>query len=246
MKPWAALERCQLCQAWCGAPVCRACRLDAQALSGTQERCPRCALRLPLGAVLCTGCERAPPHYAGTCTAVDYRHPWDRILLAFKFGGEPRWARALGVLLADAVRREQRGHPQLLLVPVPLSAQRLRERGYNQAQLLARAVAHSLRKEPTLPEWHGEWRGDILVRWAHLARQSQADRSERLERLSGVFGLAPGAATRLQGRHVALIDDVCTTGATATEASRVLMAAGAASVQLWVAARTPAPEEAAS
>ena len=76
---------------------------------------------------------------------------------------------------------------------------------------------------------------------AHLA---DLPRAQRAARIRGAFGIAPGQAHRLQGRSVALVDDVMTTGATVAEAARVLLAAGAREVQIWVLARTPAPVDA--
>jgi predicted amidophosphoribosyltransferase len=77
-----------------------------------------------------------------------------------------------------------------------------------------------------------------LIDTAHLA---DLPRAQRAARIRGAFGIAPGQAHRLQGRRVALVDDVMTTGATAAEAARVLLSAGASEVHVWVLARTPAP-----
>lgn len=124
-----------------------------------------------------------------------------------------------------------------LLVPVPLSPERLARRGYNQAWELARHLARSL-DIPT--------RADVLARSVDLPGQAEQDRHARLQRLQGVFQVGARARHLVAGRRVALVDDVLTTGATVAEASRALMAAGAIEVEVWAFARTPPPEDAAS
>ena len=82
---------------------------------------------------------------------------------------------------------------------------------------------------------------DLLHRLVDTPRLADLPREGRVQAIRGAFGLAPGASRHVQGRSFALVDDVMTTGATAAEAARTLRAAGAASVELWVFARTPAP-----
>lgn len=169
--------------------------------------------------------------------AVDYEPPWDQLLLGFKHGQRPEWAAALADLLARAVSATPTDNPADLVVPVPLSAARLARRGYNQAWELARRVA----RQQGVPASPG-----ALVRWVDLPQQAQQDRAARLERLQGVFGVPAAARHRVVGRHVALVDDVYTTGATAAEAVRTLLSAGAREVSVWALARTPAPLDEAS
>ena len=119
-----------------------------------------------------------------------------------------------------------------LVLPVPLSPERLRERGMNQSWELARRIGATLAIEA---------RASSLLRLVDTAHLAALPSGERAARIRGAFSAAPGAA--LRGRHVALVDDVMTSGATAAEATRTLLAAGAATVQLWVVARTPAPDE---
>jgi ComF family protein len=117
-------------------------------------------------------------------------------------------------------------------VPVPLSAARLAERGYDQAWELARALARGLDR----PAWPR-----ALERRFDARPQTRLSRRDRQANLRGAFGPGGLPPERLAGCHVALVDDVLTTGATAAEAARALLAAGAARVDLWVVARTPAP-----
>ena len=169
-----------------------------------------------------------------TVAAVDYAFPWDGLVTAFKFRGRSELARLLSDLLA--ARLEQAPHeadaPAQLVLPVPLSDARLRERGFNQAWELTRRIAH----RRGLPA-----EARTLLRIRHTEHQPGLDARERRANLRHAFLVDPRHAARVQGRHVALVDDVLTTGATAQEAALTLRAAGAASVQLWVVARVAAP-----
>jgi len=164
--------------------------------------------------------------------AVDYRFPWDGLITSMKFHGHSEAAGLLASLLRPMLQAQ--AEPVDLVLPVPLSDLRLRERGFNQAWELARRLAR----------WHGApARHDVLLRVRDTAHQLGLDAEQRARNLRHAFLVAPAQRQRLRGRHVALVDDVMTTGATAEEAARTLLAAGAASVALWVVARTPPPEK---
>jgi ComF family protein len=160
-----------------------------------------------------------------------YAFPWSGLVAAFKFRAALDLAPALASLLSEAVRRSDAARPALLL-PVPLSAERLAERGMNQAWELARRVG---------APWGIDARGDVLRRLIDTPHLADLPREQRAARIRGALGVAPGQSHVLRGQCVALIDDVMTSGATAAEAARVLLAAGASEVQVWVVARTPAP-----
>lgn len=171
-----------------------------------------------------------------TWAAVDYSPPWSPLLNGLKHHGALDVAPALaGLMRLDRQRRRAAMGATAppagdLLVPVPLTPARLRERGHNQAWELARRLA---------PARDIAAEARLLVRVREAPAQQGLDRLARLQNLAGAFALAPGAAARLAGRDVLLVDDVMTTGATVREAARVLLAGGAASVQAWVLARTP-------
>lgn len=224
--------RCLLCQAWAGQGLCSACLLE-HAPRPERPRCPGCGLRLALGVPRCAGCEREPPPHGLVQVAVDYGHPWDRVMMQFKFGGQVQWAQALALLMARSMA-ETAGLQPWRIVPVPLSCERLSRRGYNQAWELARRLARRLGLQA---------RADVLARAVDLPGQAEQDRSARLHRLRGVFQVPANARPWLAGQRVALVDDVLTTGATAAEAARTLLAAGAAEVQVWAFARTPPPAD---
>ena len=173
------------------------------------------------------------PPFTHTVCAADYGFPWDGLIGAFKFRGRPELAGLLAERLTAAVQQALQAaalpRPDVVL-PVPLSPHRLAERGYDQAWELARRVARALQ----LPA-----EARLLQRPVETAQQSGLDRAARQRNLRTAFMADPARRTLLQGRRVALVDDVMTTGATVREASAVLLRAGAVAVDLWVLARTP-------
>jgi len=192
-------------------------------------RCPRCALS-GRGAAPCGECVRDPPPYARAIAAVDYAFPWDGLVAALKFRDALDLASALARRLADTVREADSGAPSLVL-PMPLGPARLRERGYNQAWEITRRVARRLGLDA-----HAR----VLARVHDTPRQMSLPPERRATNVRGSFAVPARALPHLRGCDVALVDDVMTTGATAREAARTLLEAGARSVQVWVAARTPA------
>ena len=225
-------RQCELCRAWGRTPLCGACvsRFAAQ-----RPRCRRCALPIQTievsGSDVCGECLREPPPFDAAVAALDYGFPWDGLIARFKFRQQPELARALAQRLIDALARSVT-EPVDVLLPMPLSAQRLRERGYNQAWELTRKVGDSL-AIATQP--------DVLQRWLDTPHQVGLAKAARETNLRQAMGIAPRLAERIRGRHIALVDDVMTTGASANAATHVLRSAGAKTVQLWVLARTPRP-----
>jgi ComF family protein len=223
---------CEVCRSWSGDALCAACRAR---FAPAVTRCLRCGLRLGMSSSSCGDCLRRPPPWQRAVVAFGYAFPWDRLIAAFKFEGRPELAAALAAALADAIREARTGDalPAVdAIAPVPLARARLAERGYNQAWELARRLASTLR----LPA-HAQ----ALQRTLDTPHQAGLTRVERERNLRAAFAPTAHARAMLAGRQVALVDDVLTTGATAREATAALQRAGAASVQLWVLARTPEP-----
>lgn len=178
----------------------------------------------------CGRCVQKPPALLRCVVALDYAFPWDQCLQALKFRARlemaPLLAQSLGAALTRAHAPRMKLQDATLLVPIPLSAQRLRERGFNQSLEIARHLPG--RRQYRLC-------ARTLVRRRHIRRQSELPLSDRLANLRQAF-----AVTRpLEGQHVAIVDDVMTSGATIFEAAAALHRAGAATVQAWVVARTP-------
>ncbi len=216
--------QCEVCRRWGAASLCGDC---VTRFAAAVPRCGRCALRLGAAAAACGQCLRDPPPFECTVCVADYDFPWDRLIADFKFHGRAELAGTLAALLATAV--DPLAPPDLVL-PVPLAPRRLAERGYNQAWELARRVART---------HHLAARADVLTRPLESLHQADLTRAQRLANLRAAFVVGPRARDLLRGRRVALVDDVLTTGATAREAARVLLQAGAAAVDVWVLARTP-------
>ena len=222
--------QCAVCLRWQAQALCADC-LDRHAQ--WVPRCARCGLRLAAPAAACGACLAESPPYAACSVAFDYGFPWDRLIADFKFGGQVARAGPLAQRLLQAVRHDASGLPDWVL-PVPLSASRLAQRGYNQAWELARRIARALglRSDATL-----------LLRHLEGAPQASLGLAQRRANLNGAFVVDPARRISLQGAHVALVDDVMTSGATLAEAARALQRAGAARVDAWVLARTPAPAD---
>lgn len=178
--------------------------------------------------MLCGACIQSPPLFERVVAAFDYAFPWDGAISAFKFRGELQWSSPL----AQALSATLRSHLETadLVTAVPLSDSRLGERGYNQAWEIAKRVARNL----DLPARH-----DLLHRLRETPQQVLLNRRERDANLRGAFMPAGSQArSAAKGRSIALVDDVMTTGTTASEATRALLEAGARSVRVWVLART--------
>jgi ComF family protein len=166
-----------------------------------------------------------PPAFDDVHCAFAYGFPMDRLVQRFKFSGDLALGAWLGDALADRVRHLPR--PQLL-VPSPLSDARLRSRGFNQALVLARRVSRQL----GVPVAAG-----AIAKGRDTPPQAGLTRAARRGNLRDAFQ----SRQRVEGLHVALVDDVMTTGATADALAAVLERAGAIRVSAWVVARTPQP-----
>jgi len=207
---------CFLCRGGARTLLCAQCDADLPRLA--HGLCPRCALESPNGAV-CGRCLTHSPAYDATHAALAYDFPADALVHALKFRGELALAPLLAGLLAPKVRTVRIDH----LVPVPLSAERLRHRGYNQAVEIARHL-----------------RGERLAlalceRTRDAPPQIELPYDQRQRNVRGAF-----RCTRsLGGARIAVVDDVMTTGATLDEIARTLKEAGAIHVENWVVARTP-------
>ena len=195
-------SQCAVCHAWPSAPVCEACvALFAQPL----PRCPRCALSTPGGGV-CHACRQSPGPWDAALAAVSYGYPWANVVQDFKFHENPAWARSLALLMR-------------------LSRERMQGRGYNQAWLLAKALA------PHKAQAH--W----LLRLRDTPAQSGLPRRERLSNVAQAFAIDPLCQAQLQDKNVVLVDDVMTSGASLRAAAAPLRQAGVRHITALVFAR---------
>jgi ComF family protein len=219
---------CRICSSPTAAsPVCAACAASAYA---ARLRCPRCAVERPAIADLCVPCRRSPPHFDAAYAGGEFDAVTRIVLLAMKFDDEPGLAGFLAQRLADALLAAPQRQPVDVLMALPLAPQRLRERGYNQSLLLARALLRDARLQaaPRLLT-------QTLLRVGDRPAQAALSPAARRSNVKDVFV----AAQRLDGLRIALVDDVMTTGATFDAAAHACKRAGAAWVEAWTALRTP-------
>ncbi len=199
--------------------MCAACLAE---LPWNHTACARCALPLPHAAAACGSCLQRPPPVAATQAAFRYAFPLDRLLPRLKFHSGLAVAPLLAQLTAPMFAACERPHA---LIPLPLHRQRLRQRGYDQTLELARPVAREL----ALP-----LRVDLLHRVRAAPPQSRLSAAQRQRNLRGAFSVNASAPVPA---HVALFDDVMTTGATLHAAAQALLGAGVHRVDAWVCAR---------
>lgn len=220
---------CLACGAWVGPSrslVCLRCRMRLH--EAPWPRCPRCHHPSGTGrapAPDCLECRAWPPDLSFARYAWMLEGAAPDLVHALKYEG---W-RELAELVADSMARLELppATGRRVLVPVPTTPRRLRERGYNQAGLIAERLA----ARTGLPCY------TALERRGARRSQTALTPEERRENVRGAFRAAPRAERTLAGAHVLLIDDVLTTGATAGEAAKTLTAAGAARVSLLTLAR---------
>lgn len=234
---WVYPARCPLCGARNRdtTGLCSGCLAK---LPRHDVACPRCASPAGDGRNPCGRCQRKPPAFHAALAPFFYRAPLDRLIVDLKFHHGLHLSRTLGRLLARELKAVMNASPALffsaggegsergpeVIVPIPLHPTRLRERGYNQALEIAREVGALL----SLPV---DFRS--LVRTRATAAQTELPLAEREKNVRGAFA----CPHPLGWRHVVLLDDVMTTGATVNAAAQALIHAGVERVSVWAVAR---------
>jgi ComF family protein len=217
------------CRAPTDAPgqLCGACWSEVDFL--TAPFCARCGLPFDydLGAdVLCAGCLAAPPAFDQARAAMRYGPVARRLVVGLKHADRTHLAPPLAAWMGRAGEALLRDAD--LLIPVPLHRRRLLSRRFNQSLLLAR----SLGKESGLPVV-----ADAMLRRRATPPQAGLSRNQRRRNVAAAFAVRPARKALIEGRRVLLIDDVLTTGATATACARTLKRAGAGHVAVLTLAR---------
>ncbi len=218
-------SRCVLCgqPGNDGRDLCSGCLSD---LPSNLHPCRRCATSLTDGATVCGPCQRTPPPFEQSVIPFRYAPPLDYLLQQLKFHQQLHLAPLLAGLLAETIAARGIPLPDLIL-PVPLHRTRLRERGYNQALELAKPLSREL----SLP---------LSITGIRRPRATPAQTSlqgkERRKNLRDAF-----AVTGKLPAHVAILDDVVTTGATVTELTRTLKKSGVERVEIWAVAKAGNP-----
>lgn len=228
-KPLAGLTTCVLClHPTHSLGLCEACHRD---LPTYAMACSRCGLPLPgiqdLPVAICGECLQKPPPFDRVRSLCLYTYPVDTLIQGYKFGGQRAYGRALADALARHLAWQLAGtgwEKPDCLIPCPLHRRRLWERGFNQAAEIAEWLGNAL----DIPI---DYR--LIERQRATGAQAGLSRRERLRNLRDAF--------RVRGKppaHIALIDDVFTTGATATALAERLRNAGAKRIEVWTLART--------
>jgi ComF family protein len=234
------------------APVCVACRGAIPARDPVRVICRLCWARArPLPAPNCARCwepiavSGAASHFCGVCASLPpglrsvrsaflMQPPTSEMVHALKYGGWEAAAAPMGERMAAVPLPPDVADEAVLVVPVPVSRSRLRERGYNQAEMLAAVVARASgrRLEPGL-----------LIRTRATESQTALHPDERRANVAHAFAVAAGRSAELHREHVLLVDDVWTTGATAAACAETLLEAGARAVSVLSFARAPAARQ---
>ena len=222
--------------------ACVACRTPLE--SRRDVLCPACCASLPrsqapwcqvcgrslaglgAGIVRCTDCSRSSFFFDQAISPCPYEGSAKELVKALKYQGRLSVTPFLGELLAETVRERLGGDPADAVVPVPLHSTRLRERTFNQAQVLARELSRRL----DLPCWK-----HLLVRQSATPPQTDHLRQERLKNVAEAFAIQPDPF--LRSARILLVDDVLTTGATASACAKLLKTAGAAGVTVVTVAQ---------
>lgn len=205
-----------------GLDICRPCR---EALPHNAAACPRCGMALEScqnPPYLCGRCQQKAPAFDATQAIFLYQGPIRHLILSLKFKADYPCARLLGSLMAQPLARLP-FRPQCL-IPVPLHGSRYRQRGFNQALEIARPIAREL----NIPI-----RSDCCRRTRSTPPQSELPAKKRLSNLKNAFEVRNLAGFD----HVAIIDDVITTGATVNELAKALKRAGIQRIDVWTCAR---------
>jgi competence protein ComFC len=210
-----------------GEYLCGVCADDAPRLR--PPFCAKCSQPFA-GAITdsftCANCQNRVLHFDAAVSAYRSRGVVRQVMHDFKYGHQVHLRHVLAGWLAAALEDPRlAGRRFDLIVPVPLHPARKRERGFNQAELLARALSRTT----------GIRLHSALQRTRYTTTQTQFDRAERMENLKGAFRLRRGS--NVQDLRVLLVDDVLTTGSTLSECAAVLNRAGALSVHAATAAR---------
>ena len=220
---------CGVCRAWGRGRVCADC-LDR--FAARVPRCRRCALPVGAATRVCGACLTMPPAFDAALAAVDYAAPWDRLVTAFKFHD----ALDLAPVFADAVVAAETASRR-----DSSDAASCRCRSRRAACASAATTRPGSSRDGIARRLGIAADGELLLRIRETAHQLALPLAERAGNVRGAFAVEPRRRAELADRHVAVVDDVMTTGVTAAEIAGVVKQSGAATVEVWVLARTPRP-----
>jgi len=214
---------CILCGQTADLPVelCSPCK---KALLRRSESCPRCGLELSFGDKQCGRCASRPPVFDHCESVLSYTLEAGQLIRQLKYNQKTSIAHVMAYLLAEHLQNHRESLPEVI-IPMPIHRNRLYRRGFNQTMEIAKYLGAIL---------------DIPVdykccqRTKQLESQTQFGAQSRRNNVRGVFRMLKEVAYK----HIAILDDVMTTGATADELTRVLKMAGVDNVEIWCCVRT--------
>lgn len=222
-------NNCAICNQVSDNLICINCKCDF--FPQQSHRCTCCALPLVTlaSSQQCGDCLHKKPYFDRTIVACNYAPPIDHLVLALKFGHQLKLAKAFAKELRNQISQMPQDSLPDLICPIPLGTQRLISRGFNQSLEIARPLGNDLGIAV---------RHDLLIRTRDTLQQSSLHPDARHRNVSNVFIVPSAYSDLIRGKHIALVDDVITTGTTLNEAAKVLKRFGAKKVSNFVFART--------
>lgn len=200
-------------------PWCHECQEKMLQMQNSGPTCDICGKYLDNGAVLCTDCQKKRPQFDIARAVGPYDEPYRIATKVLKFMGRKHLAPRMGNMMAKKVQAEPRFMPIDLIVPVPISRGGLKQRGFNQTELLARQMSKRLGIKMD---------AQVICRVKETPHQVELSREEREKNLLSAFEIED--TKKVYRKNILLVDDVYTTGSTSRECTRVLLEAGASRV----------------
>ena len=210
--------------------VCKPCLNDLPWHSKTS--CPQCGLASSgtgLNAIVCGSCLNSPPDFDATRAVFLYAYPIDAMMLRYKYGNMLNLGNTFGEFLTEKVNVEHCLKNIDLIIPMPMHPTRLKERGFNQALEIAKVLTKNCKEKLDY---------NSVERQTLTPPQASLPLKERVKNIKGAFKVKADKLDKLQGKRIAIVDDVMTTGASLNELAKTLKKAGASHVECWVIART--------
>lgn len=220
-------ERCVACQS-ITTPDRLLCNTCLASVKLNRSCCKVCGQPLPTAGVVCGQCQKVPPQYDQVIAPLIYDGNIRDLIIGLKFNGRLTNATVLASLFLELANKRLANNRPDLLLPVPLHSRRIASRGFNQSAEIARYLSDSLGIPVDT---------SLLRRTRQTNQQAELSRPERLANVKGAFEAY--SAIHPTPKHVAVVDDVMTSGHTINELARVILSTGVEKIDVWVMARTP-------
>ena len=218
---------CVLCGEVCGGSsqslICEPCLSDLPVIT---TPCSVCSVTLSAkdSAGMCGSCLQTKPFYQKSVIPLEYTFPITELIKQLKYNDKLLFSEILSQSVLDKIRQESRPLPEVI-IPVPLHPFRLMKRGFNQSALIAKNISTELNIPIDLKSCR---------RIRNTLQQTGFNKSKRKKNIRNAFSVS----SKFSAKHVAILDDVVTTGSTVNELARVLQQAGAETIEVWACART--------